>query len=254
MVIHEVWGFLEIWRKFSKSRHPPHQKDSWFKQFIPRILFRRGIRMCDLNYCFFQIPTFLIQILFSTDLHPLLSSARLFSWILQLSYTCSKSTRCFIGHLLHFHVTLTNMVYEVRTFQPNHTTSTQQNYKKRIRYARSRYLKCIFDLRGREPPIPLVECGIRRALCLVPAGSSRNEIRSRGVGRCSSAKCPAKSSVTKLGSPPGSAAQIGQTTSTVESGWSAFTCSCRAVSVKPILPQNGHVNDWDCSALNASPP
>lgn len=116
------------------------------------------------------------------------------------------------------------------------------------------HLKCIFDLRGREPPIPRAECEIRRTLERDPVGSSRNDIKSRVVGRCSNAKCPAKSSVTRFGSPPGCAAHIGHTTSTVESGCSAFTCSCRPVSVKPILPQNGQVNDCDCSLVSASPP
>lgn len=39
----------------------------------------------------------------------------------------------------------------------------------------------------------------------------RKDIRSRGPLRCSKVKWPAKSSVTRLGSPPGNEAQIGQT-------------------------------------------
>lgn len=69
----------------------------------------------------------------------------------------------------------------------------------------------------------------------------RNEIKSLGPLRCSSVRCPAKSSVTRLGSPPCRLAQIGHITSVGVSACSAATWSCSVASVCPIFPQNGHV-------------
>jgi len=70
-----------------------------------------------------------------------------------------------------------------------------------------------------------------------PPGSSRNEIRSLAPPLCSRLRCPWKSSVTWLGSPPGYDAQMGHTTSWLASACRLDTCSCIVVSVYPILEQ-----------------
>lgn len=116
-------------------------------------------------------------------------------------------------------------------------------------------LKCILERLERGPPRARPECGIRRTPpCRIADGSSRNEIRSREPLRCSRLKCPAKSSVTRLGSPPGRAAHTGQTTSRPVSVCSELTCSSRAESLSPIRLQYGQVNDCGWSGVSTSPP
>lgn len=64
-------------------------------------------------------------------------------------------------------------------------------------------------LRGRDAFTPLEGWVIRLTLCRFEAVSSRKVIKSLGPLRCSRVKCPAISSVTRFGSPPGKDAQTG---------------------------------------------